>query len=251
MPEPSRMGRHGLPDRSSCAAGRQWSSSVAGNDDHVQHVGRARNRHRTDWLSYAHDHEEIRRRRARNLDEETSTSSEDTALSAVTDEYSSETGALVKLTSTIESKARTVTSVYNTLGQLTSYTDAEGSTTKYSYDVDGRVEELTEPKGKQIYAYDSTTGFLTKLLDSAAGTFTATYDVEGKMLTEGYPNGMAAKYTYNPIGQATNLEYEKTTHCTEKCVWFSDAEAFGSKANLRLRRAHCRARTTATTKPDS
>lgn len=164
--------------------------------------------------------------------EETSTASEDKALPAVTDEYSSETGALVKLTSTIESKARTVTSVYNTLGQLTSYTDAEGSTTKYSYDIDGRVEEVTEPKGKQIYAYDPTTGLLTKLLDSAAGTFTATYDVEGKMLTEGYPNGMAAKYAYNSIGQATNLEYEKTTHCTEKCVWFSDAEAFGPEGEL-------------------
>jgi YD repeat-containing protein len=164
--------------------------------------------------------------------EETSTSSEDTALPAVTDEYSTETGALVKLTSTIESKARTITNVYNTLGQLASYTDAEGSTTKYSYDVDGRVEEISEPKGKQIYAYDSTTGLLTKLLDSAAGTFTATYDIEGNMLTEGYPNGMAAKYTYNPIGQATNLEYEKTSHCTEKCVWFSDAEAFAPKGEL-------------------
>lgn len=164
--------------------------------------------------------------------EETSTSSEDAALPAVTDEYSIETGALVKLTSTIESKARTITSVYNTLGQLVSYTDAEGSTTKYSYDIDGRVEEMSEPKGKQIYAYDSTTGFLTKLLDSAAGTFTATYDVEGKMLTEGYPNGMAAKYTYNSIGQATNLEYEKTTHCTEKCVWFSDAETFAPEGEL-------------------
>jgi YD repeat-containing protein len=164
--------------------------------------------------------------------EETSTSSEDAALPAVTDEYSTETGALVKLTSTIESKAKTITSVYNTLGQMASYTDAEGSTTKYSYDVDGRVEEMSEPKGKQIYAYDSTTGFLTKLLDSAAGTFTSTYDVEGKMLTEGYPNGMAAKYTYNSIGQATNLEYEKTTHCTEKCVWFSDAETFGPNGEL-------------------
>ena len=164
--------------------------------------------------------------------EETSTSSEDKALPPVTDEYNSETGALVKQSETLEGKARMIASVYNTLGQLTSYTDAEGSTTKYSYDVDGRVEEIVEPKGSQIYAYDATTGFLTKLLDSAAGTFTATYDVQGKMLTEAYPNGMTAKYTHNSIGQTTNLEYEKTTHCTEKCVWFSDAVAFGPHGEL-------------------
>ncbi len=168
--------------------------------------------------------------------EESSTSSEDAALPAVTDEYNSETGALVKLSETLEGKAKTITSVYNTLGQLASYTDAEGSTTKYAYDIDGRVEEVSEPKGSQIYAYDPTTGFLTKLLDSAAKTFTATYGVAGEMLTEGYPNGMTAKYTYNSIGQKTNLEYEKTTDCIEeakeKCKWFKDADAFGPEGEL-------------------
>jgi YD repeat-containing protein len=167
--------------------------------------------------------------------EETSTSSEDKALPAIADEYSTETGALVKLTATIEGKARTIASVYNTLGQLTSYTDAEGSTTKYSYDADGRVEEMSEPKGSQSYTYNTTTGFLEKLQDNGsegktgAGMFAATYGVAGEMLTEGYPNGMTAKYTYNTIGQATNLEYEKRTSCSEKCVWFSDTEAFGPK----------------------
>jgi tripartite motif-containing protein 71 len=164
--------------------------------------------------------------------EKTSTSSEDKALSAVADEYSSETGALVKQTEPVEGKTKTIASVFNTLGQLTSYTDAEGSTTKYAYDVDGRVEEVSEPKGKQIYAYDPTTGFMTKLQDSAAGMFTATYGVAGELLTVAYPNGMTAKYTDNTIGQATNLEYEKTTDCKEKCVWFSDTEAFGPDGDL-------------------
>ena len=52
--------------------------------------------------------------------------------------------------------------------------------------------------------------------------FTATYDAEGNLLTEGYPNGMNAIYTYNAIGEATSLEYKKNTHCTEKCAWFTD-----------------------------
>ncbi len=164
--------------------------------------------------------------------EEKSTSSENAALPAVTDEYSTETGAMVKESETLEGKAKTITSAYNTLGRLVSYTDGEGATTKYAYDIDGRIEEISEPMGRQVYAYDTTTGFLTKLLDTAAGTFTATYGVSGEMLTEGYPAGIKATYTYNTIGQATNLEYEKTTHCTEKCVWFSDAEAFGAGGEL-------------------
>ncbi len=52
--------------------------------------------------------------------------------------------------------------------------------------------------------------------------FSATYDVEGNLLTENYPNGMTATYTYDATGKPTSLEYVKTTHCTEKCTWFSD-----------------------------
>jgi YD repeat-containing protein len=157
---------------------------------------------------------------------------EATAVAPVSEEYGLETGALTKQTETLEGKARATTSIYNTLGQLTSYTDAMGGTTKYAYDVDGRAVEVTEPKGKQTYSYDGMTGGLTKLQDSAAGTFTAKYGVAGELLTVGYPNGMTATYTYNPTGQATKLEYEKTTNCKEKCVWFSDTDAFSVKGEL-------------------
>ena len=45
---------------------------------------------------------------------------------------------------------------------------------------------------------------------------------EGNVLTESYPNGMTASVSYNQVGAPINLEYEKKTHCTEKCVWFKD-----------------------------
>jgi YD repeat-containing protein len=159
------------------------------------------------------------------------TSTIDTALPKVTNEYSTETGALIKQSTTVAGKTKAITSKFNNLGQLVEYTDAEGAVTKYTYDIDGRPEEVSyELPGKntdsQIYAYDPTTGFMTKLLDTGPGasmTFTATYDVEGKMLTESYPNGMNATYTSNPAGQVTGLEYVKTTHCSKECTWFSDA----------------------------
>jgi YD repeat-containing protein len=155
--------------------------------------------------------------------EESSTA--DTALPMVTNEYSAASGALVKQSTTSEGKTKTITSVLNTRGQLESYTDADGNTSKYTYDVDGRVEEMNDGKGWQIYVHDPTTGLLTELLDSgtAGKKFTATYDVEGKLLSQNYPNGMTASYAYNPVGQATQLEYVKTTHCSSSCTWFSDA----------------------------
>jgi DNA-binding beta-propeller fold protein YncE len=164
--------------------------------------------------------------------EETSSPVTDTALPKVTNEYNGETGALEKQKATIKGTEKTITSVANTLGELESYTDASGSTSKYVYGGpanDGQIEEMSYEIGKekfyQVYAYSPTTMRLEKLLDSAAKTFTATYDVEGKMLTEGYPNGMTATYTYNQLGAATAIKYEKNVDCATKCpeTWFSDA----------------------------
>lgn len=166
----------------------------------------------------------------RALTSETS-STVDTALPKVTNEYSAETGALVKQSATIKGGTKTISSKYNTLGQLVEYTDAEGSATKYTYDIDGRPTEVSyELPGKaadsQVYSYDPTTGLMTELRDTVPGTsmtFTASYDAEGKLTSEGYPNGMSAGYTVSPTGQTTSVEYLKLTHCSEKCTWFTDS----------------------------
>jgi YD repeat-containing protein len=145
-----------------------------------------------------------------------------TPLPTVTDEYSAVTGALEKQSTTVEGLTKTLTVVENKLGELTSYTDADGNTATYEYDIDGRPEKTNDGKATQTLGYDTTTGFPSKLVDSAAGTFTASADVEGNVLTEGYPNGMTANYTLDATGTPTGLEYRKTTHCTEACMWFSD-----------------------------
>jgi RHS repeat-associated protein len=166
---------------------------------------------------------------AGRLKTSTTTSSVGTALPAVTNEYSSTTGALVKQCDNegkpcTEGKPKTITSVYNTLGQLETYTDADGNIASYEYDIDGRTHKANDGKGTQTYTYNEN-GMLSELVDSSAEgmKFTATYDVEGNMLSEGYPNGMSANYIYNATGAATSLEYLKTTHCTENCKWFTDS----------------------------
>ena len=159
-----------------------------------------------------------------------------TALPIVTDEYNEKTGALEKQCTNegkacIEGKPKTITSVYNTLGQLTSYTDAGENTTTYEYEKekDARLIKVNDGKGTETYTYSKTTGLPTELLNEYGTTklaFTATYDTEGNMLTEGYPNGMTATYAYDATGKPIDLQYKKTTDCTEekeKCVWFKDA----------------------------
>lgn len=156
------------------------------------------------------------------------TSSIDTPFPEIVDAYNKETGALETQHLKTEGKTKTITSKYNTLGQLIKYTDSDENSTTYEYEPEGdyRLEQINDGKGTQTYSYDTTSGFLTKLVDSAAGVvFTSSYDVEGKMLAETYPNGMVANYTLNALGETTALTYEKNTHCAIKCpeVWFNDA----------------------------
>ncbi len=153
------------------------------------------------------------------------TSTVGTSLPKVADEYSSTTGALKSQTTTVGETTQTVKSYYDKLGRLEEYIDADGNKTTYTYEIDGQVEEVNDPKGKQILSYDSTTKALTKLTDSTVtGAFTASYDAEGQLVGEAYPNAMSAKYTISPSGRATGIEYEKTAHCKVTCpeVWFKE-----------------------------
>jgi YD repeat-containing protein len=163
-------------------------------------------------------------------------STADVPVPTVSDHYDETTGALVKESETVEGKEKTITSAFNKLGQLTSYTDAGGNATTFEYEGegsykgekeingDGRLRHINDGKGTQTYTYDETSGLLTKLEDSAAGTFTASYDAFGRMTSETYPNNMTAYYTRNSVGATTSIEYKKNAHCATSCpeVWFND-----------------------------
>jgi RHS repeat-associated protein len=150
------------------------------------------------------------------------TSSKGEPLPEITDTYSAETGELVKQTAGSGSEEESLSSEYNSWGQLAGYTDANGNTATYKYDGYGRLEEASDAKGYQHYEYEEATGELATVKDSAAKAFTATYDPEGKLLSESYPNGMTATYAYNPEGAPTSVEYVKTSDCTSECTWYFD-----------------------------
>jgi streptogramin lyase len=155
------------------------------------------------------------------------------ALPKVTDTYSSSLGLLEKESTTVEGQTKAIVDKYNTLGQLTEYEDADGNIAKYKYGGlanDGQIEEISDSgdagADKQSYAYNGTTKRLEKLTDSAAQTFTASYDADGRLLSEVYPNGMCANESYNSAGEATSIEYLKTTNCAEREAgsWFRETE---------------------------
>jgi RHS repeat-associated protein len=152
------------------------------------------------------------------------TSSVGTSLPMQEFEYDGETGEL-KRQAPIEESTGPIEWTHNRLGELTSYKDADGNTSTYSYDAYGRLESVNDGKGTQTYSYDATTGLPTKLVDSAAGAFTAAYDVEGGLTTAGYPNGMNVNHSYDATGSEVGVEYVKTTHCTSACTWYSQSES--------------------------
>ena len=155
------------------------------------------------------------------------TSSNGHELSAVSNTYSETDGGLKEQSRTSEGETKTIITVRNKRGQLESYTDASGQTTKFTYESAGfRLLKVKDPsdegKGEETLSYDKTTGGLTSLTDIGAGAFTGSYDVQGEMTSESYPNGLTVYYTRNPVGAVTNLEYKKVSACGESCTWFKD-----------------------------
>jgi RHS repeat-associated protein len=166
------------------------------------------------------------------------TSSEGKALPKVTDKYSETTGQVVEQSTTSGSETKTIASRYNTLGQLTAYTDADENATTYEYEgegsykganeLDGRLRQVSDGKGTRVYTYEEATGALKELVDTQGAhvlTFSAAYDVEGNMTSESYPNNMTATYARNAAGEPTGIEYVKNSDCATTCpeTWFNDS----------------------------
>jgi YD repeat-containing protein len=162
------------------------------------------------------------------------------AVYPVHDKYSSTLGMPIEQSQESEGEGtKTVNQLFNTLGQLESYTDAEGNATTYSYDQYGRPTEVDYDASKldgmgarQTLKYEETTGAVAEVDDiggegtyegKGAGAFKASFGLEGEMTSETYPNNMTATYGYNSIGEATSLAYTKNNHCIgAECKWFED-----------------------------
>jgi streptogramin lyase len=160
--------------------------------------------------------------------EETVTGTTDTPLTKVTDKYSASNGTLETQEATTGGTTRTIKTVQNNHGAVESYTDADGNTAHYSYDIDGRITKISDgsesANGNQTYGYNENTGDMTALVDSGAGAFGAAYNADGQIVAQTYPNGMTATLTRDATGRAVGIQYIKTTHCTTGCTWYTEAD---------------------------
>ncbi len=167
------------------------------------------------------------------------TASTGVSLPKVNFTYNGELGVLEK--EATEGEGKTLSSEFNRLGQRVKYTDADGNVAKFKYggpENDYLVEEASDSSAsstsKQTYEYDATTKLRTKLVDSAAGSFTSTYDAEGKLTSVSYPYGMCSDYTYNTVGEATSVQYTKSSNCSESepALWYSDTRSPSIRGEL-------------------
>jgi RHS repeat-associated protein len=126
---------------------------------------------------------------------------------------------------------------YDTLGRLSSYSDADGNTSTTTYDLLSRRASTNDGHGTQTIGYNGNgekRGLATQVVDSQAGTFTASYTIAGNLTTESRPDGITVRHYYNENGQPTGLEYVTDPSCsTASCTLYYDYT--GSDTHTKIR----------------
>ncbi|MFL5844298.1 MAG: LamG-like jellyroll fold domain-containing protein [Solirubrobacteraceae bacterium] len=132
-----------------------------------------------------------------------------TALPNVTYGYSTTTGRQT----TVSAGGKTTTRVYDQLGRLKSYTDADGQQSATTYDALDRPVTLNDGKAIQEMSYDARS-LLTSLDDSQLGEITGTYDADGQLASETLPGGLTLRLERDAGGSVTRRCYTKLASCT-------------------------------------
>lgn len=126
----------------------------------------------------------------------------------------------------------TLTRGYDDLGQMVSYTDATQNQSSIGYDVDGRVNSVSDGIGTTRYTYDSASehrGLITSEdigVSGAESIFTASYD-DSESPTITFPNGLVAGYTQDNAGDPTSLTYTKSGS-----TWLSFTQAINAQGRI-------------------
>ncbi len=128
--------------------------------------------------------------------------------------------------------------VHDTLGRLTSYTDADGNVSTTTYDLLGRAATTFDGKATRTYIYDGGTerrGLPTGVTDTQGGTFAGTYDTDGRLVSETWPDGIVAATTYDETGTPVGLTYTKPGCGQPDCTLYSEAVGESAHGQWRSR----------------
>ncbi|MFI6779553.1 DNRLRE domain-containing protein [Micromonospora sp. NPDC050276] len=141
--------------------------------------------------------------------------------------YNPATGEHVRTQSVVDgSVVAEVVRVYDTLGRVISYTDANGNVSTTTYDVMGRVATGQDGKAQRTYTYDGGSerrGLVTAVDDTEAGLFTGSYDADGNLTSETWPNGMVVNTEVDEVGDRVGLVYVKAGCPSGDCILYSES----------------------------
>lgn len=104
--------------------------------------------------------------------------------------------------------ARTLSRVYNQLGQLQQSLTANGHATTYAYDANSNTTGVTDALGRITNNVYDPLGRLVQTLRDTAGINASTqfaYDTNDRLTQAIDPKGLATSYSYNGLGDLTQL----------------------------------------------
>jgi RHS repeat-associated protein len=88
---------------------------------------------------------------------------------------------------------------YDALGNLTGITDADGNTTSYGYDPDGRIASEITPSGTTRTGYDAR-GNAVSVTDPAGRQTSYQFDAANRLTATTDPDGRTWQLSYDPAG---------------------------------------------------
>jgi RHS repeat-associated protein len=165
-----------------------------------------------------------------------------TAVPKVRTVYDRDTGQAVRTQSLDggDNVTAEIVRVYDSLGRLTSYTDADANTSATTYDIASRVESTFDGKATRTYTYDGGSerrGLPTQVIDSGAGTFSAVYDTDGNPISQTWSQGTEVTYTINEEGTLVGLTYTQVGCGQPDCTLFTETVTLSGAGQWHGRRS--------------
>ncbi len=114
---------------------------------------------------------------------------------------------------------------YNSLNDITSYTDPKGNTSTFTYDSNGNLNKIFDNLGFETDYNFNGSGLLTSVSNPANITTSFSYDNHGNRTAVNLPLGINTSYSYdnlsrlvqieNALNQITNYSYDLHNQITE------------------------------------
>jgi YD repeat-containing protein len=108
---------------------------------------------------------------------------------------------------------RTLSRIYNQLGQLATQADAQANPTDFGYDANGNTKTVTDALGRVTQNDYDPLNRLTRTLQDVNGLQVETtfqYDALDNLVQVTDPKGLDTRYSYNALGDLLTLESPDT-----------------------------------------